>query len=912
MSEAYSVALLENGYVFAKSIGRGQFGSACLVTLATAPESCFVVKLVQLDILSESDRRLAQQEVEVLRSLDHPHVVKFRESFAIGSVLAIVVDFCEAGDLRYLIKQVASKGESFNEEQIMCWFAQLVDALAYVHSKRILHRDLKTSNIFLSGPQACNALLGDFGISRVFEGSLDVAVTVVGTPYYMSPEVCQSEPYQFKSDIWSLGCVLCEMATLKHAFHSDNLLSLVNKIVHDEPSRVSDRYSAEVQRIIDWCLSKNAENRPTAAELLADPFLAKFRNFGGFPRKRIVPTPPAAHQTRTEPSSRILDPLKTPSAESTSNASLTEELFEILLAKLRRSFALQKISWVFAFAQKDATQSGVLSSSDFVDMLLGLGVGVSLEEAAAIAAHSEFSTDRVTAERFRAALDAVSPQASMAEGWAKERLMGAGEGLAQALRVADNGSRFIAQEEFKSVVIQSKQGLNKRDLEKFIVLAKKSPAGAIDYEDFIDRFIRPTRLGALDNPSAKVAVTPRKATPLLPDEIKRKPGNDNGPRIAILWKKIDRQLSRSGTSLRKFLLPFAERSNPAVSPFNEMLSPRALAVALGTFCLGLVPSEVIEVVKHLVALKEREPSTGRENSDGLPVLYAGLDQFSNKRIFSFKDVESRHSFQADEDLKVSLGTEVCQSILAAITRLDHPSWLEESTFRKIASDSAAWLSGDAVEELILSRTIRCFDGAIDLEDLISRLGGGKPITSNQAVPAIPSLVTDETFAALALRLLLRLEELGGLDQSAILKLIERRGVVERSAFVSSLSFGAFGFSAQDAEFLARRIFQDSTTSCVKIQRFIDSVRSPPLFKIASAQLKWLRSQLPATITINWIAMDSAEEFAKRLSALGIVDPAKQNAISMFCDKNRDGAFLSGWFLSRFVRVRPLFLEFLGD
>ena len=88
--------------------------------------------------------------------------------------------------------------------------------------------------------------MGDFGISKVLENTIDSATTVVGTPYYMSPEVCQNHPYSSKSDIWALGCLLYELCALKHAFESGNLLGLVNKIVHDKVEDIPNNYSPEL------------------------------------------------------------------------------------------------------------------------------------------------------------------------------------------------------------------------------------------------------------------------------------------------------------------------------------------------------------------------------------------------------------------------------------------------------------------------------------------------------------------------------------------------------------------------------------------------------------------------------------------------------------------------------------------
>ncbi len=139
------------------------------------------------------------------------------------------MEYCEVGDLASHIKQKAKKGETFTEEEILNWFIQICIALDYIHGRKILHRDIKSQNIFLTTNHTVK--LGDFGISKLLESTNEAAMTVVGTPYYMSPEVCENKPYTFKSDVWALGCVLYELCTLQHAFSASNLLGLVYKIV---------------------------------------------------------------------------------------------------------------------------------------------------------------------------------------------------------------------------------------------------------------------------------------------------------------------------------------------------------------------------------------------------------------------------------------------------------------------------------------------------------------------------------------------------------------------------------------------------------------------------------------------------------------------------------------------------------
>ena len=133
--------------------------------------------------------------------------------------------------MAYHIKRKLSKNEIFSETEVFNWFVQICLALEYVHSRRVIHRDLKTQNIFLTGNNTIK--LGDFGISKVLETTCANANNVVGTPYYMAPEACQSEPYTSKSDVWALGVILYELCTLKKPFEADNLLGLVFKIVSD-------------------------------------------------------------------------------------------------------------------------------------------------------------------------------------------------------------------------------------------------------------------------------------------------------------------------------------------------------------------------------------------------------------------------------------------------------------------------------------------------------------------------------------------------------------------------------------------------------------------------------------------------------------------------------------------------------
>lgn len=160
----------------------------------------------------------------------------------------------------------------FRESQILDWFVQICLALKYVHDRKILHRDLKTQNIFLTSKGEIK--IGDFGIARVLQSTYDYAQTAIGTPYYLSPEICQEKPYNQKSDIWSLGCILYEIITLKHAFDATSMKALVFKILRGSYPEIPKIYSQELKDLISEMLTKEPSKRPSIKKILEKDFLA--------------------------------------------------------------------------------------------------------------------------------------------------------------------------------------------------------------------------------------------------------------------------------------------------------------------------------------------------------------------------------------------------------------------------------------------------------------------------------------------------------------------------------------------------------------------------------------------------------------------------------------------------------------
>ena len=234
--------------------------------------SLHVMKKISIHNMPQKERIATEQECKVLQRLRHPGIVCYEDSFIHKNrQLCIVMAFCEGGDLSTVIEK--RRMRSFPEHEVINWFLQISLALQYMHDEHILHRDLKTQNIFLTKQGIIK--LGDFGIAKVLEGTLEMAKTVIGTPYYMSPELFRNQPYSYKSDIWSLGCVLYEIVGLKHAFEARDMNSLVQKILRGNYAPIPSAASKDVRALIKDMLALSPASRPSVNQVLALPFIRK-------------------------------------------------------------------------------------------------------------------------------------------------------------------------------------------------------------------------------------------------------------------------------------------------------------------------------------------------------------------------------------------------------------------------------------------------------------------------------------------------------------------------------------------------------------------------------------------------------------------------------------------------------------
>mmetsp|Transcript_84232 Transcript_84232/g.272290 ORF Transcript_84232/g.272290 Transcript_84232/m.272290 type:complete len:924 (-) Transcript_84232:326-3097(-) len=260
---------LKHGYSGTKKIGEGSFGVAVLVEDAEGNKA--VCKLVDVSKASTKETQEARREGRLLSQVKHPYIVRYRENFAERGWLCIVMDFCDGGDLTAQIDSAKKKQQKFLEPQILRWFTQSTLALKYLHSKHVLHRDLKPGNIFLS--KSGDIRLGDFGMSKVMSCTAAFARTFVGTPYYLAPEVISEKPYSWPADIWAMGCILYQMCALRVPFEATNITGLAQKICKTPAPQVSSDYSSAVKDVALEMMQRNPGARPKADAIINKAFI---------------------------------------------------------------------------------------------------------------------------------------------------------------------------------------------------------------------------------------------------------------------------------------------------------------------------------------------------------------------------------------------------------------------------------------------------------------------------------------------------------------------------------------------------------------------------------------------------------------------------------------------------------------
>lgn len=268
-------------YVIEKKLGVGTYGIVYLVSkkLESSPsknKEFYVIKQISLFGLNSSEIKEVKFEASILSQIKSIYIVKYLDSFEENNNLNIVMEYCDGGDLEQLISD--KKKFPLDEDLIWKLFIQITIGLTALHNLKILHRDLKSSNIFLT--KELKVKIGDLGVAKKLSRG-NFAKTIIGTPYYLSPEICEEKPYNEKSDVWALGCILYELCTFNHPFDAKSQGALVLKILNSNPAPIKKTYSENLQKLIVIILEKNLNKRPSCKTILRLPYIIeKIKKFG--------------------------------------------------------------------------------------------------------------------------------------------------------------------------------------------------------------------------------------------------------------------------------------------------------------------------------------------------------------------------------------------------------------------------------------------------------------------------------------------------------------------------------------------------------------------------------------------------------------------------------------------------------
>lgn len=255
--------MLKN-YIIEKELGKGTYG-VVYKAKKKSDNNTYVIKQISLQGLTNPQKSEVKLESDILKKIKSKYVVQYYDSFEEENKLNIVMEYCECGDLNDFIERQKKTKVLLHEKEIWKFFIKITLGLADIHKIKILHRDLKSLNIFLKKEN--DVRVGDLGVAKILNQTF-FAKTFIGTPYYLSPEICEDKPYNDKSDVWALGCILYELCTYQHPFTAKSQGGLILKILNDNPKPINSYYSKDLSSLVDALFNKDFQKRPSCEEIL--------------------------------------------------------------------------------------------------------------------------------------------------------------------------------------------------------------------------------------------------------------------------------------------------------------------------------------------------------------------------------------------------------------------------------------------------------------------------------------------------------------------------------------------------------------------------------------------------------------------------------------------------------------------
>jgi len=256
-----------NDFELLEKLGEGSYGS---VWKAKHLKTGTTTAIKRVPVENDLDEIL--NEIKIMKQCRSSYIISYYGSYFKENELWIVMEYCGAGSVSDLMR-ITDK--TMNEEQIAVILKDALKGLIYLHSKRKIHRDIKAGNILLNNKG--EGKLADFGVSGQLSDTMAKRQTVIGTPFWMAPEVIQEVGYDVKADLWSLGITAIEMAEGKPPYSNIHPMRAIFMIPSRPPPKLTepDKWSKDFSDFIAQCLTKNPEQRPSAADLLKHNFVVK-------------------------------------------------------------------------------------------------------------------------------------------------------------------------------------------------------------------------------------------------------------------------------------------------------------------------------------------------------------------------------------------------------------------------------------------------------------------------------------------------------------------------------------------------------------------------------------------------------------------------------------------------------------
>ncbi|TYH84993.1 hypothetical protein ES332_D02G234700v1 [Gossypium tomentosum] len=259
---------LDNKYMLGDEIGKGAYGRV-YKGLDLENGDFVAIKQVSLENIAQEDLNIIMQEIDLLKNLNHKNIVKYLGSSKTKSHLHIILEYVENGSLANIIKP--NKFGPFPESLVAVYISQVLEGLVYLHEQGVIHRDIKGANILTTKEGLVK--LADFGVAtKLTEADVNTH-SVVGTPYWMAPEVIEMSGVCAASDIWSVGCTVIELLTCVPPYYDLQPMPALFRIVQDEHPPIPDSLSPDITDFLRQCFKKDARQRPDAKTLLSHPWI---------------------------------------------------------------------------------------------------------------------------------------------------------------------------------------------------------------------------------------------------------------------------------------------------------------------------------------------------------------------------------------------------------------------------------------------------------------------------------------------------------------------------------------------------------------------------------------------------------------------------------------------------------------